>query len=295
MPVYLQNGYPGIMAALISLPLSVFLICLIIYFSAIWINSFKWHILLKRYRILDLFYLNLIGSYYALLLPGQLAGKIIKAYRLGSGKTDAEQIAASVMIDRATGVIGLILVGIGGLMLTETSLIPNSFRWTLFVAIFVCLLALYSIHFNFAVKFIKKKLDFTVKKFPGLHKLIDQLHLFIAEWKKYLNNPSILIVSVVIGMVFQLVTISIAMILAKSLHVDVSYPDWCWVIAIMSMAVFLPITIGGMGLREGTLVALLGWLGVPGEQALALSFSIFAMILIGAAIGGFIDFFDAPP
>ena len=47
----------------------------------------------------------------------------------------------------------------------------------------------------------------------------------------------------------------------------------------------LPLGIGGLGVREGTLVVFLSGLNVPSEQALALGLAIYAMTLIGSMIG----------
>ena len=47
----------------------------------------------------------------------------------------------------------------------------------------------------------------------------------------------------------------------------------------------LPLGIGGLGVREGTLVVFLSGINVPSEQALALGLSIYALTLLGSLIG----------
>jgi hypothetical protein len=52
----------------------------------------------------------------------------------------------------------------------------------------------------------------------------------------------------------------------------------------------VPISVSGLGIREGASLLLLLPYGVPGEKALALSFLIFAttLLLIGA-LGGLLE------
>jgi uncharacterized membrane protein YbhN (UPF0104 family) len=79
------------------------------------------------------------------------------------------------------------------------------------------------------------------------------------------------------------------LILAKAIGINISYYDWCWVFGVISIVVLLPVTIGGVGLREGGFVLLLGYFGVQNDKALALSLSIFGLQITGALIGGAID------
>jgi hypothetical protein len=51
----------------------------------------------------------------------------------------------------------------------------------------------------------------------------------------------------------------------------------------------MPVTIGGIGLREASFVGLLGGLGVGSEKALVLSFCIFGLQIIGALTGGIVN------
>jgi hypothetical protein len=78
-------------------------------------------------------------------------------------------------------------------------------------------------------------------------------------------------------------------VLGMNLGVVLAPADWAWVVATASVAVLLPLSVGGLGLREGALIGCLSWLGVSGELAVALSLGVFAIMLIGALLGGMIE------
>ena len=140
-----QTDFAQVIEALFAIHLHAFVLVIGIYFLALFINTLKWKLLLQNYALGQLFSLNIIAIYYSLILPGQLAGEAVKTYKLGRGKRDAEKIAASVVIDRITGFLGLILIALIGLMWSKIILTKESVQW-LFLCFAICVLCLYSFY-----------------------------------------------------------------------------------------------------------------------------------------------------
>ena len=92
-----------------------------------------------------------------------------------------------------------------------------------------------------------------------------------------------------LGALFQLLAVWITIILAHSLGINISVFDWFWIFSLVSVAVFVPITIGGLGIREGVFVGLLGFFAVPPAEAVALSLSVFALQVLAGAVGGILE------
>lgn len=277
-----------IVGNMLLVPTYCLLCAFLLYLLAHYVNSLKWNFLLKEYDLLKLFRLTLVAQYYSLLLPGQIAGEAVKAYRLGKGNIDAERVAASVLVDRLTGLIGLLLVGAVGLFLTEIS-VPQPLVVGLGTAIVVGVGLLYSVQFRWITDLINSLLQLLENSYPATAGFTGQIRLLLDEWRRYLEHPIILISSVLLGIVFQLLAVLITKLLAIGLNIYLSFADWSWIFSAVSLAVFLPLTIGGVGIREGAFVGLLGWIGVRSEQALALSLSLFGIQVIGAIIGGIIE------
>jgi preprotein translocase subunit SecG len=61
------------------------------------------------------------------------------------------------------------------------------------------------------------------------------------------------------------------------------------VIGLVSIILLLPVTVAGIGLREGSLVGLMGALGQDAAATLAMSLVILALSLFAAAIGLALD------
>jgi uncharacterized protein (TIRG00374 family) len=263
------------------------LICLL-YLIPQFINTFKWRLLLYHYSFSSLFQMTILGQYYNLILPGQIVGEGVKAYKLGKSQQDAEQVAASVAVDKITAFIGLLLVGIFGAALSRSQI-----HYGIVVAL--CLIVAV---FSFSLFFFRFQ---TIRDFPGIiltrffessprtGRLAGQLRSFMEAWLTYSRQTTLIFYSILLGVLFQLVVAVITDFLARQLGIVVSLIDWCWIMPIATIAVLLPVTIGGIGVREGSFITMLGWLGVSDDKALALSLMCLFIQILFAVWGLFLD------
>ena len=77
--------------------------------------------------------------------------------------------------------------------------------------------------------------------------------------------------------------------LARSLGLTLSLPGLGWVRSAVQTANMLPISISGLGVREGALVVLLGPYAVSSADAVALSFLVFGLALLYGLLGGVLE------
>ncbi|CAN2047524.1 glycosyltransferase 2 family protein [Candidatus Magnetomoraceae bacterium gMMP-1] len=283
----MQTDFSKVLKVLGSIPFYIIFLAVIINIFAFYINAVKWHKLLNNFKLMKLFSLNLIALYYMLILPGQIAGELVKTYKLAKGRREAEQIAASVIIDRITGLIGLMLVAMAGLILSKTSIAKNLTLW-FSISIIVFSLLLYLFYFKSVENIIKRFALLFKKSFTGT--IIKPCLLVIAAWRQYLKNPFMLLQSISYGIAYQLICVYVNIIIARALNIDITFVDWCWIFGVISIALFLPITISGIGVREGGFIFLLGNMGVEPEKALAMSLSLLGLHVVCAFIGGILDF-----
>lgn len=271
-----------------NLPLKILLSAVILDFIYLFIKSFRWQLLLPQYSIRQLVELSFISQFYSLISAGQFVGEAAKIYILGKGKKDAGQITMSVLIDKITGIIGLIIVAIFGLFFTPT-ILPKSLTWTFIVSAILCLVLIFSIRLPFIYNLLFKFLNSRLNKSIRLKKIFNSAINLLAAWHVYSKKIKYIFISIVLSVIFQLVLVGVYMILSYGFGISISFLDWCWLLGFITVLLVLPITIGGIGVREGSLVGLLGFFMITPEKALALSFSIFGLQLVFAAIGGIIE------
>ena len=77
-------------------------------------------------------------------------------------------------------------------------------------------------------------------------------------------------------------------ILGRSLGISVAPLEFFFIVPAVQLVTMVPVTINGLGLREGAFVILLASLGVPRESAVVLSLLWLAGVLLYGVLGGVI-------
>lgn len=250
---------------------------IILQFLALAVAALKWRVFLQEHSFKKLFRFTLVGQFYSLILPGQLLGEMAKAYRFSKGEEGRERLVASVAMDKITGIAGLLLVAVMGMICTKTELLGN-WKIVIIVALVVVLAGIFSFRFESVRSLMVKYLPFQRPLTP-----------FINAYHEYAKDTTLIIRTVFLGVLFQLLAIWVTMILAHSLGINIALFDWFWIFSLVSVAVFVPVTIGGLGVREGIFVGLLGFFAVLPAEAVVLSLSVFALQILAGTVGGIFE------
>jgi len=284
-----QSNLTEILVNLHNLSLVTIILVFILGVTAVAINAVKWRLLVPELSWFKLFQANLIGKFYSTLLPGQLSGEIAKTYILSKDHQLPAKLTSSVIVDKMTGFLGAVVItGLLGLNLSRQHFTLPLFLVLLFgFAIFGLFIIL--LRSNLFLKILAKLVSPLERMFPNLNKVFIFIREIATAWQVYAKQGKILLASVFYGLVYQIFSIAITMVIAYSFNLSISFIDWCWIWAILSLVLFLPITVAGLGLREGTLVGILGTFGVKPEIALALSFSLLGLQVALAILGGLIE------
>jgi uncharacterized membrane protein YbhN (UPF0104 family) len=281
-----------VFAQMIDLSFQGMILTLAVYFVTIIISVIKWRILYPCVKLMRFFEVVMIGHFFTIVLPGQLFGEASKIIYLSNEASEykvpgqVERLSASVIVDKITGLIGLIVIGIVGVAFSargvQVQYILSAFMATL-VGLFFLLVCL---RFRWCLALVDYLSFFCETKLPGIKRAIVSLQCVVEAWRLYLNSPVKLVVSILMGVFKQATIVIMHVVLCRYLEIPVSFFDLSWICAIQAIIALLPVTVAGIGLREGGYVGTLGLLGIPATSSLALSLSIFSLQIIGALIGG---------
>jgi uncharacterized membrane protein YbhN (UPF0104 family) len=86
----------------------------------------------------------------------------------------------------------------------------------------------------------------------------------------------------------QAVLVTMGIVVAKAVGIQVPTFDLLMLLPTVSLLSSLPISAGGFGVREVSLVVALSAFGVPTEQALLMSIILGILSLLGAVVTGFL-------
>ena len=251
----------------LTVPSMIFILALT---AATWsVGIIKWKTLLPEVPFGEVASFYLIGMLYSLVLPGQLAGEAVKAARLGARGAGLGHVGASVMIDRLTSLVGLGVVSGIGLWLSGHH--GQTFR-TLGWVIGLVTLAFIALLFVIRVPAVAAAAT-------------RRSYRFLDAWVEFGGNRELVVKTFVLAIVFQFGNVAIVSAIAAALNVPVGFADMAWVVGVVSILTLVPISFGGVGVREAGFVGLLALIGVPAAQALSVSLICSLIIVIGALAG----------
>lgn len=261
-----------------------------------YLSTIKWQWLLNIFNfnlgIGRLFSYNLISIFYSIALPGgKLAGDAVRAYKIagnyGSGSEAKKQLAIITFLDRGMVLLALVSFASASFIfgLPATSYLGNK-KGLLALILFLLMISGCLLLFTGILDFLFKK--FISLKLPKISSFFSAIFGVLSYVR---GDKRSLFFVFLMSLISILVSAFSVYILSLGLKIGVDF----WTVAFFnSLAVILisvPITIAGIGLREGGLVYLFFQAGVPLEKAVALSTLNLAMMLVLALAGGIIEFY----
>ncbi|MFL2770841.1 MAG: lysylphosphatidylglycerol synthase transmembrane domain-containing protein [Rhodospirillaceae bacterium] len=262
----------SILEALSRLDLNTLLAAAVLYVLAHGLNGVKLQMVMTGRPLQDLIRYTFVAQYYGTVLPGQLLGDAIKAYRLVRPGDDGAAVVAAVVVDKLTG-LGALLFVTGLALLIDPRGFPVAFPALAFVFFAGLILALVLPIF---LSNSTSALDNVLGRF------LRAWHLTTGDWWP-------LLASFITGIAFQVLAIVVVAYVGAGMGISLTFAAWAGVVGLVSLVLLLPITVAGIGLREGSLVIMLGFVGVAPTDAVALSLALLGLTLFGAILGAVAD------
>ncbi len=240
------------------------------------LSALRWKVLLGRGSPswLYLLRLYLAAAFFSLFLPTSVGGDAVRAAAAIQSMGQPGRMVGTVLADRTLGVAALGLffalgLGIaGGLPGLSLDWAPRPAALGLLAAGALALSALV-----FALR----------------HRLagpIGFVRSVAGAFADLARQPRNLLAAVALGIAVQLAYVMAWIVLARAL--GLALPLWSFLLTVplVSLSAMAPITLSGVGVREGAWILLLKPYGVPAADALALSLLYFGCWIVLAALGG---------
>jgi hypothetical protein len=81
-------------------------------------------------------------------------------------------------------------------------------------------------------------------------------------------------------------------LLFLSLSLPLGFMDVAWMSSLAFLLQILPVSLAGLGVREGAFAYMFTKIGLPPEQGVAVGLLFFSQFLLLAAIGGVLEFLE---
>jgi hypothetical protein len=220
----------------------------------------------------------LAGQFVANVLPTTIGGDVLRVSRLSRDSGAGPTSFASVVLERLTGWVVLPVMTFFGLLvnpglrhLGRATQVAISLAAGTLVMLALVVLAVASRRFG----------DVDAEK--GWRRFLAAVSLGLDQLRR---NPSQAASVLLVGLAYQLVLVGAAVMAARAMGIEAAGPTALLAFfPAVAIAQVLPISISGLGVREGLFALFLRPLGVPTEQAVALGLLLYLLNLVVSLLG----------
>ncbi len=267
-----KTGLQTVLSILKNINPLYFILAVLLYLVSQFVSTLRWKLLLPNsIGTKKLFSLYMIGAFFNMLLPGLVGGDVVKGFYLYQATGKGALTFASIFMDRYLGFVVLIAI---------------------------CLIAYpFGYHYLRGSR-LELLLPFIVVFFTAGSLLVFGLRLgkriklfsdFYEYFHVYRNQKEIIQKALSLSVLIQLIGIFTVYILSIGLGKHIPFLACLIFIPLIIIFTMIPVSISGLGIREGSFVLFLGFIGVESEFATAISLSWFITMVVGNFIG-FIEY-----
>jgi uncharacterized protein (TIRG00374 family) len=247
--------------------------------------NFRWWVLLNYhasgYRPATLLAPFFVGVFFNNILPTTIGGSLFRMYYIYRDNQMAAVAVAPIITERVIGFVAMIATAavIVPFLSREHAyvrVLANILPWLLVVAVSV--LALIGsrwthrfVHTAFA-RWRRIKVATTVLR------IVDAVHDCLA-------HPALVARVFAISVSLQVMCAGVYYLLGLGLGATLALPDYLVIVPLVFIAATLPVSIGGLGVREAAAVSLFAAAGMSPGHAGALAFLYLVVLLLCSAPG----------
>ena len=251
------------------------------------VSAYRWQILARAQGDeIPLSYLMrsyLVGTFFNNFLPSSYGGDIVRIWDGSRFSRSIVRSSAIVVVERATGIIVLFLF----------ALFASLFRLDMAndVPVIWAALALGLAGLALASLFFSPLTERALRALPGgkaLRALKEKLLAFRAIILDYRHHKGPFVRASFWALILQANVVVYFFFVGRAFHLKIGFPDYFIFVPIVLLVQALPVTINGLGLREGSTIEIFRYYLIPAGTAVAFSLVDVGFRLVLGAVGGII-------
>ncbi len=266
--VFLKVDLVQIIEMFRKIGLVPFLAAAILYIASIAVSTLRWKLLLpERFKFRRLFSLYMMGAFFSTFLPGVIGGDVVKAYYLNKDAKKLSLTLGSVFMDRYLGYVSLMIVGMAAYPFSLRFFGGSVYKWLMPA---IC------------VAFVIGSVLFFGLKLGRRFKTVSEFYEYFVLLKA---RKDVMVKAVAISIIIQVMGFIAVAVLAAAMGEKIPILLLFVFLPIIITITSIPISISGLGVREGSVVLLLGLIGIKPALATSLSLSWFFSGFAGSIPG----------
>lgn len=242
-----------------------------------WLDAYGWHILLNAkgvsISLKDLSIIVFESGFFGFLLPSKMGPDIIRAYNLSKKASNPTEAISSILVLRAATLLSLCVLVVFSLSFFHDKITDKRFIYIIGGSLLILGIAGFGM-------FFRPFRDMVSKFFIYLK--VEKLYSSLID---YSRSRKALALTFSITLLSQILRIILAFFLGKSLGIGVPIVSYLLYLPLVSIISKIPISIGGLGLGEASLIYFFVKAGISYNKAFTITIML-AFAYIGIALAG---------
>lgn len=275
--LYTRIDFQTLKESLVRLGVLPIIIGVLLHVVVVFLSASRWWLLLTHTHTATPFSKAFpsyyLGVFFNNFLPTGFGGDTVRILHLRVRGVNTKSLVSASVVDRAAGFATIFIVGIIGVLISEELRIPTHTKTALTVLFLAGLVMAAITLSNRSHRFLES----LARKYR---------HARIRGWildviltcYSYRTAKYRILLAMVISTIAQGLIILTYYLIGRGLGLEISFTTYLVAIPAVFLAASLPVSIGGLGVREGTLVGLLVAAGANLPLAINLSL-VYLMVL----------------
>lgn len=252
---------------------------LLLFQLGILIRSVRWQSLLgalgDRPKLLRLIGLYYAGAFFNMFLPTGFGGDVVRTVEIGQD-TSTNTALATVFLDRMSGLIVLFAIALVTIVTGAVPMPSNIILMATAVSVVGITGWVLIVH----TPVIERILRWLAARIHGIG--LDHVADF-AETLRAIDRAAVW-KAILASLTFNLLLITCYFLMSRAFGIQLPWITFAVVVPLSSVLLLLP-SIQGVGVREPTLMFLLGSVGVDGGHAVAFALGVYMQTLSTGLVG----------
>jgi uncharacterized protein (TIRG00374 family) len=224
-----------------------------------------------------------IGVFFSMFLPTIVGTDVGRVYELGRDDSFRKSnLVSTVLLDRLLGLLTISMMAFIGLIVGSQFAADQGIIITVLGTLGI-LVGGWGITFNArSERFIFN----LIARMPLVNRFGDRLHSVYHSLDGLYRRPGLMIIAGVVSVANSLCTIVVTYLAARSIGVEIDPIYFFIFMPIIWIIMTIPISLSGLGVREGAFVFFFSQVGVAPTDAVAISLLYYSYNVIIGAVGG---------
>ncbi len=225
------------------------------------------------------------GLFFNLFLPSTIGGDVVKGIDLALHTKKPKEIVASMLLDRLSGYAAMVIISVSAVIFGYHLVSEPIIILVVGLVALVLVCAFLTLFNNFIYERVSRFLNKKGGRIAGaLHRLHHEIFLFK-------GRKPLLVKNFLLSLVIQACGPLSFYIIAVSLGLKTSPIYFFVLIPVIQSITMLPISIGGLGLRDAATIFFFAKVGIESHVSFAISLLGFFYILVISVLGGILYVF----